>query len=128
MAQRLAIRLGGHFTSSRLIEINAQVLMSKWFGETGKLVEKVFEQIFKVAADEQTLVCVLIDEVETLAGSRDRMAESEECSDGLRAVNQLLTGLDKIRFQKNVVVFCTSMRSSLSYVFSHLLTCVRQSP
>ncbi|KAF2429912.1 pachytene checkpoint protein 2 [Tothia fuscella] len=108
IAQRLAIRLGNRFTTSRLTEINAQIMTSKWFGETGKLVESMFDQIFKLAADEKTFVCVLIDEVETLAGSRERMLSGNECSDGLRAVNQLLTGLDRIRLQTNIVVFCTS--------------------
>ncbi|KAK3078892.1 hypothetical protein LTS18_006348 [Coniosporium uncinatum] len=108
LAQKLTIRLGRHFTHGKLVEVNSQTMLSKWFGESGKLVGKMFEQIHAMADDEDTLVCVLIDEVETLTGSREKAASGNEVGDALRATNQLLTALDRLKHRPNVVVFCTS--------------------
>ncbi|KAF2454778.1 P-loop containing nucleoside triphosphate hydrolase protein [Lineolata rhizophorae] len=108
LSQKLAIRLGHHFTQGRLVEVNSQTLLSRWFGESGKLVAKAFESICSVAEDESTLVCVLIDEVETLTGSREKASTGSECGDALRATNQLLTALDRLRYRSNVIVLCTS--------------------
>lgn len=108
LAQKLSIRLGNHFTQSRFVEVDSHCLLSKWFGESSKLVEKMFQQIYAIAADESTLVCVLIDEVESLAGSREKSVSGNEVGDALRMTNQLLTALDKIRHKPNVMVFCTT--------------------
>ncbi|KAK3079108.1 hypothetical protein LTS18_005724, partial [Coniosporium uncinatum] len=108
LAQKLTIRLGRHFTHGKLVEVNSQTMLSKWFGESGKLVGKMFEQINAMADDEDTLVCVLIDEVETLTGSREKAASGNEVGDALRATNQLLTALDRLKHRPNVMVFCTS--------------------
>jgi hypothetical protein len=108
LAQKLSIRLGRCFTQARLVEINAHSLLSKWFGESGKQVSKLFAQIYAIAEDPTMLVCVLIDEVETLAGSREKAVSGNEVGDALRATNQLLTALDRLRHKSNVVMFCTS--------------------
>lgn len=108
LAQKLAIRLGSQFTQSRFIDVDTSRLVSKWFGESGKLVEQMFQEIFAIAADESSLVCVLIDEVESLAGSRQAAASGNEVGDAIRLTNQLLTALDKLRHKSNVVVFCTT--------------------
>ncbi|KAF2405311.1 pachytene checkpoint component Pch2 [Trichodelitschia bisporula] len=108
LAQKLTIRLGKYFTQGKLVEINANAVLSKWFGESGKLVKRMFNQVHKVAVDETTLVCVLIDEVETLAGCREKAVSGNEIGDALRATNQLLTALDRLRHQPNIIVFCTS--------------------
>lgn len=108
LAQKLSIRLGRYFTQARLVEINAHSLLSKWFGESGKQVSKLFSQIHSIADDPTMLVCVLIDEVETLAGSREKAVSGNEVGDALRATNQLLTALDRLRHRSNVVMFCTS--------------------
>lgn len=108
LAQKLTIRLGKQFTHGKLVEVNSQTMLSKWFGESGKLVGKMFEQIHAMADDEDSLVCVLIDEVETLTGSREKAASGNEVGDALRATNQLLTALDRLRHRPNVMVFCTS--------------------
>jgi hypothetical protein len=71
-------------------------------------VEKTFDQVFKIANEESVFITVLIDEVETIAGSREKVATGSETSDSLRATNQLLTALDRLRYHPNVVVFCTS--------------------
>jgi SpoVK/Ycf46/Vps4 family AAA+-type ATPase len=56
---------GGH-----LLEINAHSLFSKWFSESGKLVMKLFAFIQELVADGDSLICVLIDEVESLTAAR----------------------------------------------------------
>lgn len=107
LAQKLTIRMSQHFTRGKLVELSTHALLSKWFGESGKLVSKVFNDIVSIALeeDESNLVCVLIDEIETLTGIRGR---GTEVSDALRATNQLLTALDKLRDRPNVIVLCTS--------------------
>ncbi|KAF2090825.1 AAA-domain-containing protein, partial [Saccharata proteae CBS 121410] len=108
LAQKLTIRLGRFFTTGKLVEINSQSLLSKWFGESGKLVSKTFDRIQSLSDDETTIVCVLIDEVESLTASREKSATGNECGDAMRATNQLLTGLDRLRHRPNVIVLCTS--------------------
>ncbi|KAJ9645143.1 hypothetical protein H2199_003147 [Coniosporium tulheliwenetii] len=108
LAQKLTIRLGRQFTHGKLVEINSNSLHSKWFGESGKLVRKLFDSVHAMADEETTLICVLIDEVETLTGSREKSATGNECGDALRATNQLLTALDRLRHRPSVMVFCTS--------------------
>jgi pachytene checkpoint protein 2 len=46
------------------VKVDTHSLLSKWFGESGKVVEKLFQSIEEVATDETTLVCVLVDEVD----------------------------------------------------------------
>ncbi|KAG9065686.1 Pachytene checkpoint protein 2 [Linnemannia hyalina] len=47
-----------HFT--KLLEINCHSLFSKWFSESGKLVHRMFDQIWRMVDDDDTFVCVLI--------------------------------------------------------------------
>lgn len=61
-----------------------------------------------MAQSSNTLVCVVMDEVETIAGSREKANAGGECSDGVRATNQLLTALDRLRALPNIIVLCTS--------------------
>ncbi|KAI9603576.1 hypothetical protein KEM48_000876 [Puccinia striiformis f. sp. tritici PST-130] len=76
--------------------------------ESGKLVHSLFTKIEQIAENVDVFVLVLIDEVESLAGSRSSGATGSEPSDALRAVNSLLTALDKLRYYKNVLVLTTS--------------------
>lgn len=108
LAQKLSIRLGSVFERSILVDINANAMLSKYFGESGKLIGTTFERVHKMAQDRKTLVCVVMDEVETIAGSRTNSTSGAECGDGLRATNQLLTALDRLRNLPNIVIICTS--------------------
>lgn len=58
------------YTSSQLVEVNAHSLFSKWFSESGKLVSKLFGAITELVEEPQSLVFVLIDEVESLTAAR----------------------------------------------------------
>jgi SpoVK/Ycf46/Vps4 family AAA+-type ATPase len=61
-----------------------------------------------IADDEDTLVCVLIDEVESIASARTSSLRSNEPGDAIRVVNSVLTSLDSLRRKPNVLVLCTS--------------------
>lgn len=53
-------------------------------------------------------ICVLIDEVESIASSRQDVMKRAESQDSLRATNALLTGLDRTRSYTNLIFLCTS--------------------
>lgn len=108
IAQHLSIRLNSRFSSSVMVEINSHSLFSKWFSESGKLVLKMFDQIDELAEDGRCMVFVLIDEVESLGMSRDASTSRGDPADSIRAVNALLTQIDRIRRRANVIVLCTS--------------------
>uniref|UniRef100_A0A7I4Y6Q6 AAA domain-containing protein n=1 Tax=Haemonchus contortus TaxID=6289 RepID=A0A7I4Y6Q6_HAECO len=108
IAQHLSIRLNSRFSSSVMVEINSHSLFSKWFSESGKLVLKMFDQIDELAEDDRCMVFVLIDEIESLGMSRDASTSRGDPADSIRAVNALLTQIDRIRRRTNVIVLCTS--------------------
>ena len=66
LAQKLSIQLNERFTHCQLVEINSHSLFSKWFSESGKLVQKMFDRVRELAADRNALICILIDEVSNL--------------------------------------------------------------
>lgn len=85
LAQKLSIRLGHRYHSSKLIEFDAHSLFSKFFSESGKLVTKLFGVIESLLnTEENTFVCVFIDEVESLANARQHSAGNHEPRDALR--------------------------------------------
>ncbi|XP_011192508.1 pachytene checkpoint protein 2 homolog [Zeugodacus cucurbitae] len=107
LAQKLAIRVRRTFRHTHLIEINSHSLFSKWFSESGKLVMRLFAKIREIVVDPHNLVCVLIDEVESMAYARDCMS-GQEPKDAMRVVNALLTQLDAIKEHPNVLILATS--------------------
>ena len=68
----------------QLIEVNAHSLFSKWFSESGKLVMKMFSRIKEMADDPDTFLCILIDEVESLAAARNSSMSGADPSDAIR--------------------------------------------
>ncbi|KAF4574782.1 hypothetical protein EYR40_005480 [Pleurotus pulmonarius] len=108
LAQKLSIRLSRRYPNSRLLEINSHSLFSRWFSESGKLVQRLFSSITELVEEEDTFVVVLIDEVESLTAARAGAMAGTEPSDGLRVVNALLTQLDKLKHRKNVLIMSTS--------------------
>ncbi|SCV71651.1 BQ2448_3239 [Microbotryum intermedium] len=108
LAQKLAIRLSTTYRFGRLIEINSHSLFSKWFSESGKLVQKLFASVTEMVEDEEGFAVVLIDEVESLTAARAGAMSGKEPSDALRVVNALLTQLDKLKTRKNCLVITTS--------------------
>jgi SpoVK/Ycf46/Vps4 family AAA+-type ATPase len=108
LAHKLAIRMGHRFSGgATLLEIHSHSLFSKWFSTSGKLVSTLFQLVRDMVQDDpSTLVCVLIDEVESLASARGN--SSGDPSDAMRAVNSLLTSLDRLRTFSNVIVLATT--------------------
>jgi hypothetical protein len=64
---------------SQLVEVNAHSLFSKWFSESGKLVSKLFGAITELVEEPQSLVFVLIDEVESLTAARKVRRKACDC-------------------------------------------------
>ncbi|PSN54106.1 hypothetical protein C0J52_03117 [Blattella germanica] len=89
LAQKLAIRLGHRYSHGEL---------------SGKLVMKMFTKIHEYIEDPQALVCLLIDEVESLTHARHMSLAGTEPSDSLRVVNAVLTQIDQIRRLHNVLL------------------------
>lgn len=108
LAQKLSIRLNSRFKYGQLIEINSHSLFSKWFSESGKLVMRMFQKIQSLIYDGDTLVFVLIDEVESLAHNRTAAIGGNEPSDAIRVVNALLTQIDIMKRYPNVFILTTS--------------------
>ncbi|ORY34246.1 P-loop containing nucleoside triphosphate hydrolase protein [Naematelia encephala] len=108
LAQKLAIRLSDRYTEGRIVEINSHSLFSKWFSESGKLVQRLFSKVQDMVDVETTFVVVMIDEVESLTAARAAASSGNEPSDAIRVVNALLTQLDKLKARKNVLVMTTS--------------------
>ncbi|CAG7815472.1 unnamed protein product [Allacma fusca] len=108
LAHKATIRLSSRFTYGQLIEINSHSLFSKWFSESGKLVMKMFDKIQELIEDPQSIVFLLIDEVESLAQCRLSAESGNEPSDSIRAVNALLTQIDRIKRYPNVMILTTS--------------------
>lgn len=108
LAQKVVIRLGKRFSHGEFVEINSHSLFSKWFSESGKLVMRLFNEIKCLLENPQALVCILIDEVESLAHVRKSCSNGTEPTDAIRVVNALLTQLDQIKRYPNVLIFTTS--------------------
>lgn len=127
LAQKLSIRLADRYVfrnfllyvsnttarypHSRLLEINSHSLFSKWFSESGKLVQRLFSSVMDMVEDEETFVVVLIgnilfpaiferlyaedleviDEVESLTAARAGAMAGTEPSDALRVSPIVIT-------------------------------------
>lgn len=93
------------YANSKLVEINSHSLFSRWFSESGKLVQRLFSSVTDMVDDESTFVVVLIggysfpvffvprtkcrlvtpiDEVESLTAARAGAMAGTEPSDALR--------------------------------------------
>ena len=64
--------------------MNAHSLFSKYFSESGKLVSRLFAKIQEQLEEEDTLVFVLIDEVESLTAARQSAVAGNEPADAIR--------------------------------------------
>lgn len=69
----------------KLIELDVHSIFSQYFGESGKVVKKLFAMVESMLDEhENTLICVFIDEIESLAGKRQHAGNSSEPQDSLR--------------------------------------------
>ena len=92
LAQQLSIRLGKQYSFFTLVEVDAQSIFSKYFSESGKAVSTLFDHIESLLAkEENTFVCIFIDEIESLASTRQHSIVSNEPQDSLRVGSSVLT-------------------------------------
>lgn len=128
LAQKLSIRLSSHFLVTKLFEIRTGMLFSTKFGESARFVDEVFVKVRKASReDEKALIIVLIDEVESIAGSRQTAAEQKEAQDGPKATNTLLRNLDTLQYCTNVLLICTTNHpAQLDSSFSDRCICRKQ--
>ncbi|KAG8768177.1 hypothetical protein FRC12_005729 [Ceratobasidium sp. 428] len=109
LAQKLSIRFQHKYSAgTRLMELNAHSLFSRWFSESGKLVQRAFAGIMEMADDPDLFLVVLLDEVESLTVARTAAMSGTEPGDAMRVVNALLVQLDKLKLKRNVLVISTS--------------------
>ncbi|KNE70772.1 hypothetical protein AMAG_14896 [Allomyces macrogynus ATCC 38327] len=112
LANKLAVRLYQHTSARYLIQLDAATLLSRFFGESPKQIHRVLSSVRAVArASPSVLLVLLIDEVESIAGHRHMPATAagdRDPADATRAVNALLTQLDKLRAVPNVLVLVTT--------------------
>ena len=60
-------------------------MFSQYFGESGKVVGQVFDMIESMLnEDNNTMICVFLDEIESLAGKRQYSGSSNEPQDSMR--------------------------------------------
>ncbi|KAF8848031.1 AAA-domain-containing protein [Acephala macrosclerotiorum] len=77
--------------------------------ERTHLVDEIFNNVASMCEDDpKGFTCVLIDEVESIAGSREFSTLHGESQDSLRATNTRLTGLDRMQKYPNVIFLCTA--------------------
>lgn len=94
-----------------LIEISCSQMFSRWFGESSKNLEYIFNDLRKILSSPEYKNCflfLLIDEVETIAGSRKDILSKNESSDSVRVVNTLLTQIDSLKSYENFLILATS--------------------
>lgn len=118
LAQKISIRLNSSYKRTKLIQINTATLLSKFYSQSAKHVDEIFTTVEKMCKDDpEQFICVLIDEIESIASSREASMRGE-VQDSLRATNSLLTGFDKAKKYPNVIFLCTSnMPSCLDPAF-----------
>lgn len=108
LAQKISIRLNGTYKQTKLIQIKTATLLSKFYSQSAKQVHEIFSKIEHMCReDSERFICVLIDEVESIASSRET-AMRGEVQDSLRATNALLTGLDRAKTHSNLIFLCTT--------------------
>ena len=92
------------------MEVNAHSLFSKWFSESGKLISKLFSKIQEAAEENDTLVFVLIDEIESLTSARKVVFSIKElsCNKCPHVLRSLCTinSFNLPRFWINEIVKC----------------------
>ena len=74
------------------LTIHSNQLFSRFFSESAKSVQRLFDLVRSLAQQPGNFVCVLIDEVESLAMSRKQSAEaaSSEPTDSIRVDNTIV--------------------------------------
>lgn len=106
LANRIAQAMAG--PQWAFIEIDPHALTSSSLGRSQRSVEQLFSEILSEHASVGPLV-VLIDEVETLIGSRQDLSMDANPIDVHRAIDAALVGLDRLAAgHKDLVILATT--------------------
>ncbi|KAJ0923188.1 putative AAA+ ATPase domain, ATPase, AAA-type, core [Helianthus annuus] len=111
LAQKLSICFSSRYPHCQLVEVNAHSLFSKWFFESGKLVAKLFQKIQEMVEEENNLVFVLIDEVESLAAGRKAAISGSEPSDSIRGIRLEQCTIQSLNYEIYAIIL-----TSASYI------------
>jgi Cdc6-like AAA superfamily ATPase len=87
LVSRLSTRIWsmtGKYDKIVCFTVHSNQLFSRWFSESGKAIQTLFESIERLAGDETVVVAVIIDEIESLAMNRQRSIDSNEPTDSIR--------------------------------------------
>jgi SpoVK/Ycf46/Vps4 family AAA+-type ATPase len=110
LARGLANEVAKHLpgTKASFVEIDPHALTSSALGRSQQAVAKLFEQTLPELAMEGVAI-VLLDEVETLAVSRNRLSLDANPIDVHRATDAALAGMDRLtRDHRNVLLIATT--------------------
>lgn len=69
---------------------------------------ELFERVRNLACQKSTLVCLFIDEVESIVMSRQGQRSEHEPTDSIRVVNTILREIDRLKTFPNVLILTTS--------------------
>jgi AAA+ superfamily predicted ATPase len=106
LANQIAHQLLG--TKTTYVEIDPHALASSALGRSQQAVTKLFEQTIPELAMGGSAI-VLLDEVETLAVSRDQLSFDANPADVHRATDAMLSGMDRLtRDHRNVLLIATT--------------------
>ncbi|MFB1064799.1 26S protease regulatory subunit [Natrinema sp. H-ect4] len=103
ISKALAGELGYNYASAK-----ASDLFNRYVGETEKNVDALFQQI-----EENQPCLVFIDELESIASSRQSLADTTGSQAYTQAVSQMLQGLQDLQGTDAVVVAATNMLDSV---------------
>ncbi len=84
LAQRLSVRLSKDFQAFKLLQISSHALFSRFYGETTKRFGELFNCISDLASDNDQLIVIIFDEVESVAGVRELIAGKNEPGETIR--------------------------------------------
>ncbi len=88
-----------------LITLQSQAIFDEYLGETSKRISDVFK-VVKMQSTKNFVV-FLIDEIESILMSR-RMVGAGDPSDVMRAINTVLTEIDDLKNEHNVLLLATT--------------------
>ena len=92
-----------------LIQVEAGHLINHMFGESSARLVRLFDAINKFCEEEpDQFVCIVIDEVEALAGTRQGVKGNDCGMENTRVTGALLRGLDNIRQRARCFIICTT--------------------
>ncbi|CAL1188666.1 unnamed protein product [Candida parapsilosis] len=98
-----------------ILEFSTGEIFSKYFGESPKKLSSLLSSVEQLLLRHpSSYVFLLVDELETIATSREKSVGNNEVSDGLRIVNILITYLDRLKVFPNLIIIATTnMLSSM---------------